>query len=100
MKSVMKHEFSIAPGPDVPRSSFNRSHGHKTTMDFDYLYPVYHDEVLPGDTFNMNATVMARLNTPLYPIMDNAFIDIHFFFIPTRLIWTNFRKFMGEQVDP
>jgi hypothetical protein len=100
MKSVMQHQFSQAPSAEIQRSRFDRSHGHKTTIDFDYLYPIYHDEVLPGDTFNLNAQLLARLNTPLYPIMDNAMIDCHFFFVPNRLIWENFRKFMGEQEDP
>ena len=85
---------------DIPRSSFNRSHGLKTTFDAGYLIPVYTDEALPGDTFTMNPTMFARLNTPIYPIMDNMFLDVHFFSVPVRQIWANFRKFMGEQVDP
>jgi len=55
---------------------------------------------MPGDTFNLNATVLARLNTPLFPIMDNMYLDTHFFFVPYRLIWDNARKFFGEQTDP
>lgn len=100
MKSVMAHSFSQAPSADIPRSSFNRSHGYKTTFDAGYLIPIFTDEALPGDTFTMNPTVFARLNTPIYPIMDNMFLDIHFFSVPVRQLWTNFRKFCGEQVDP
>jgi hypothetical protein len=100
MKSVMTHEFSQVPSADIPRSSFNRSHGHKTTFDAGNLVPVFVDEALPGDTFTLNPTLFARLNTPIYPLMDNMFLDIHFFSVPVRQIWDNFRKFSGEQVNP
>jgi len=69
-------------------------------MDAGWLVPFYWDDVLPGDTFNANLTAFARLATPLFPIMDNMFIDTHFFFVPTRLVWDNSKKFFGEQVDP
>jgi hypothetical protein len=100
MQSVMKHQFSQAPTADIPRSSFNRSSGYKTTFDAGYLIPIFVDEALPGDTFNMNPTLFARLNTPIYPLMDNMFLDVHWFSVPVRQIWDNFRKFMGEQIDP
>jgi hypothetical protein len=96
----MSHQFSQAPTADIPRSSFNRSHGYKTTFDAGYLIPVYVDEALPGDTITLNPTMFARLNTPIYPIMDNMFLDVHFFSVPVRQIWSNFRKFMGEQANP
>lgn len=100
MQSLMVHSFSKAPSADIPRSQFDRSFGHKTTFDAGKLIPVFHDEVLPGDTFNCNATIFARMNTPIYPLMDNLYMDLHFFFVPYRLIWDNFRKFCGEQIDP
>ena len=96
----MQYDMSKAPTMAAPRASFNRSHGHKTTIDFDYIYPVYYDEVYPGDTFSMNPHIFARLATPLFPIMDNMFLDIHFFWVPMRQLWVNSRKFFGEQVDP
>ena len=100
MKSVMEQSFSQAPTADIPRSSFNRSHGYKTTFDAGKLIPVFVDEALPGDTFTINPTLFARLNTPIYPIMDNMFLDIHWFSVPYRQIWENFRKFCGEQANP
>ena len=100
MKTVMDHSFSQAPSADIQRSTFDRSHGHKTTFNAGELVPVYVDEALPGDTFNMNANAFARLNTPINPIMDNMYLDIHFFAVPIRQIWDNFRKFCGEQVNP
>lgn len=100
MRSVMAHSFSQAPTADIPRSSFNRSHGHKTTFDAADLVPIFWDEVVPGDTVSLNPTLFARINTPIFPIMDNLFLDVHFFFVPYRQVWSNFRKFCGEQVDP
>jgi len=100
MKSVMKHMFSQVPQADIPRSSFNRSCGLKTTFDSGYLVPVLVDEALPGDTFNLNMTAFARMATPLHPFMDNVFLDSFFFSVPVRLIWDNFQKFNGEQTDP
>lgn len=100
MRSVMKYDMSQAPTLTAPRASFNRSHGLKTTIDFDYIYPIFWDEVYPGDTFNCRPTMFARLATPLYPVMDNAFLDYHFFYVPMRQLWTNSRKFFGEQVNP
>lgn len=100
MKSVMRHQFSQVPEASIPRSSFDRSHGFKTTFDAGYLVPVFVDEALPGDTFNLQMTTFARLATPLKPFMDNLFCDAFFFAVPLRLIWTNFPKFMGEQVNP
>ncbi|WNK14739.1 MAG: major capsid protein [Microvirus sp.] len=100
MKSVMKHNFSQVPSASIPRSSFNRSHGHKTTFDSNYLVPIFVDEALPGDTFKCNATIFARLATPIVPIMDNLFLDTFFFAVPIRLIWDNWKKFNGEQINP
>jgi len=100
MKSVMTHNFSQAPSIQAPRSQFDRSHGHKFTMDAGWLVPFYWDDVLPGDTFNCNVSAFARMATPLFPLMDNAYVDTHFFFVPMRLIWENSKKFFGEQVDP
>ena len=84
MRSNMVHSFSQAPTADIPRSSFNRSSTLKTTFDAGYLIPVYVDEALPGDTFNMNPSFFARMNTPIYPLMDNLFLDVHFFSVPDR----------------
>lgn len=100
MRSVMSHTFSQVPTADIPRSSFNRSFGHKTTFDAGYLVPVYVDEALPGDTFNCKMTAFARLATPVHPFMDNLFIDSFFFAVPIRLIWDNWEKFNGAQDNP
>ncbi|WNK12511.1 MAG: major capsid protein [Microvirus sp.] len=100
MRSVMSHSFSQVPKAEIPRSSFDRSAGYKTTFSSGELIPVFFDEALPGDTFTLNMSVFARLATPLHPFMDNVFMNTFFFFIPYRLIWDNFQKFMGEQNNP
>lgn len=100
LPTVMKHDFGTVAKAEIERSTFNRSHGHKTTFDAGYLVPVYVDEVLPGDTFNMNMAGFGRLATPIFPILDNIYLETFFFFVPNRLVWDNFQKFMGEQTDP
>ena len=100
MRSVMEHSFSEVPRVDIPRSRFDRSHGLKTTFDADYLVPILVDDVLPGDTFNVNVSMFARLATPIHPIMDNIYVETFFFFVPYRLVWDNWEKFHGAQDDP
>lgn len=100
LPSVMSHNFSQVPRADIPRSQFNRSHGYKTTFDAGYLIPVFVDEALPGDTFNLKMASFARLSTPIKPVMDNLYLDVFFFAVPIRLLWTNWEKFNGEQTNP
>lgn len=100
MRSVMQHNFSQVPSVNIPRSTFNRSHGCKTTFDAGYLVPFYCDEALPGDTFNLKTTILARLATPIVPIMDNMFLDTFYFAVPIRLVWENWQKMCGERANP
>ena len=100
--SVMSSQahFSSVPSAEIERSKFDRSHAHKTTFDAGKLIPVYIDEVMPGDTHTMHCTGFARLATPLRPIMDNLYMDTHFWFVPMRLVWSNWVNFMGERDEP
>lgn len=95
-----QHLFSQIPSTQIPRSVFDRSHGYKTTFDSGYLVPFYVDEVLPGDSFKLTATLFARLTTPIVPFMDNLYLETFFFFVPNRLVWDNWQKFNGEQKNP
>ena len=90
----------MIPSADIPRSRFDRQSTYKTAFDAGYLIPFYLDEVLPGDSFSLSVTSFARLATPLFPVMDNLHFDTFFFFVPNRLVWTNWVKFMGEQDNP
>ena len=94
--SAHQHKFSEVPHADIQRSTFDRTHGLKTTFNAGQLIPVYVDEALPGDTFSCNMTAFSRLATPIHPTMDNAFMDSHFFAVPVRLVWDDFEEFMGE----
>jgi hypothetical protein len=96
----MVHAFSEVPEANIPRSKFKQVSTHKTTYDADYLIPVYVNDVLPGDTVKLRANIFARLATPIYPIMDNLHLDTFWFFVPNRLVWSNWKKFCGEQTDP
>lgn len=98
--SVMNHTFSQVPKAQIPRSSFDRTHGYKTTFDPGFLIPFLVDEVLPGDTFNLSMTGFCRMATPIKPLMDNAYMNTFFFFVPNRLVWDNWEKFNGQQTNP
>lgn len=95
-----QEQFARVEAPNIQRSTFDRSHGYKTTLEAGHLYPVFIDEALPGDTFNLSATMFGRLATPLKPIMDNIKFDLHFFSVPNRLVWENWQRFNGEQDAP
>nr|QJB19376.1 MAG: major capsid protein [Microvirus sp.]QJB19635.1 MAG: major capsid protein [Microvirus sp.] len=99
-RSVSNHQFAMIPRADIPRSKFKIESAHKTTFDSGYLVPVYLDEVLPGDSFQLNMTAFARMATPLFPVMDNLYLDTFWFFVPNRLVWDNWQKFQGERIDP
>lgn len=96
----MQHNFSQVPSVSIQRSTFDRSHGYKTTLDAAYLVPILVDEILPGDSYKCRASLFGRLATPKTPFMDNLFLDTFYFFVPMRLLWANWQKFMGEQENP
>lgn len=92
--------FSQVPEADIQRSTFDRSSGLKTTLNAGDLIPIFLDEVVPGDTHNLKDHLFGRLATPLVPFMDNLYLDTHYFFVPTRLVWDNWEKFNGAQANP
>lgn len=100
MRRPSNHSFARVPRANIPRSSFDRSAGYKTTFNSGLLIPFFVDEGLPGDTFSVAMTGFARLSTPLKPIMDNMYINTFFFFVPNRLLWDNWERFNGEQDSP
>ncbi|HBP4330149.1 TPA: hypothetical protein L5114_001568 [Escherichia coli] len=95
-----QHNFSVIPSADIQRSVFNRSSGYKTAFDAGYLIPVFLDEALPGDTFHLKTSILARLSTPVVPFMDNLRLDIQYFSVPYRLVWDHWQNFNGEQKNP
>jgi len=95
-----QNRFAQAPSVNIQRSQFDRSFAIKDTFDFDYLVPIFVDEILPGDSCNVTLNMFARLATQKVPIMDNMMIDYFFFFVPNRLVWENWEKFNGAQENP
>ena len=100
LPSVMKSHFSTVPSTNIRRSSFDRSHGHKTTFDCDWLVPIFIDEVLPADTFSLTSTHLCRLTTLVQPLFDNMLLSIQFFYIPCRLVWSNWEDFITGSDQP
>lgn len=91
-----ERHFNQIPEMKASRTRFNRDQTILTTFDSGKLIPFYVDEVLPGDTFNVNTAAIVRMSTPKYPVMDDAFIDFYYFYCPNRILWDNFKQFMGE----
>lgn len=100
LPSARQHNFAIQPRVDIQRSAFDRRHSNSFTFDAGYLVPFFHDQdVLPGDTINLRASIFARLNTPYFPIMTNVYMMVHFWAVPNRLLWEHWVNFMGERAD-
>lgn len=93
----VQEKFTNIPSAETPRSTFDMSHPWKGTMDSNLIVPCLTMEVLPGDTFAVKSTAFMRMATPLKPIMDSITADIHYFFVPNRLVWDNWKYFMGER---
>lgn len=91
-----ERHFLQIPEMHASRTRFNRDQTILTTFDSGKLIPFFVDEVLPGDTFQVDTTAIIRMSTPKYPVMDDAFIDFYYFYTPDRILWDNFKQFMGE----
>lgn len=91
--------FAEQPGVDIKRSTFPLNHTHKTTFNTGELVPILVQEILPGDTFKVNTNYVVRMTTPIKPVMDNAYMDIYFFYVPNRLVWDHWKQFMGENTE-
>lgn len=91
-----ERHFNQIPQMKASRTRFNRDQTILTTFDAGKLIPFYVDEVLPGDTFSVDTAAIIRMTTPKYPVMDDSFIDFYYFFCPNRILWDNFKYFMGE----
>lgn len=94
-----ERHFNSVPETHVSRTRFKRDQNILTTFDSGRLIPFYVDEVLPGDTFSVDTAAIIRMTTPKYPVMDDAYIDFYYFYCPNRILWDNFKQFMGEVDD-
>mgnify|MGYP002710996678 CR=1 FL=1 len=91
-----ERHFNQVPETHVSRTRFKRDQNILTTFDSGKLIPFYVDEVLPGDTFSVDTAAIIRMTTPKYPVFDDAYIDFYYFYCPNRILWDNFKRFMGE----
>ena len=91
--------FNQVPNLEITRSRFKRDQDIKLTFDAGKLIPFYVDEVLPGDTFSVDQSAIIRMSTPIFPVMDNAYLDYYYFFVPNRIVWEHWKEFMGEVTD-
>lgn len=96
MNRNSEQHYSQVPRAEIRRTRFKRDYSLLTTMNEGDLVPIYLDEVLPADTFKVNVNALVRMSTPLYPVMDNAYMDYYFFFVPARLLWEHFENLMGQ----
>lgn len=96
MNRNSEQHYAQVPHAEIRRAKFQRDFNLLTTMNEGDLVPIYLDEVLPADTFKINLNALVRMATPLYPVMDNAYMDFYFFFIPSRLLWKHFENLMGQ----
>ena len=96
MNRNSESHFAQVPRMERPRSKFDRGHQLLTTINEGELVPIYMDEVLPGDTARVQLNGLIRMSTPIYPIMDNCYMDTYFFFVPARLLWEHFENMFGE----
>lgn len=95
MPATMKHSFAHIQRPQVPRSEFIRPTGTLTAFDIGQLVPILVDEILPGDTIDIDGNYLCRLQTLIQPVFANMYLDVHFFFCPNRLLWEHWEQFMG-----
>lgn len=99
MNRNSEYNFAQNPQVGVSRSRFQRNSDNKTTFNTGDLIPIYLDEVLPGDTHQIDVACVMRMATPIFPVMDNAYCDFYFFFVPDRLLWEHWKEFMGENKE-
>lgn len=99
MNRNQNSHFSKNPQVDIQRSRFDRSHSVKLSGNVGDLIPFYCDEVLPGDTFQIDTSKLVRLQTLVTPVMDNIYLDTYYFFVPCRLVWEHWRELMGENTS-
>jgi hypothetical protein len=99
MKRNNEAHFNQVPNLEITRSRFKRDQDIKLTFDAGKLIPFYVDEVLPGDTFSVDQSAIIRMTTPIFPVMDNAYLDYYYFFVPNRILWEHWKEFMGEVTD-
>lgn len=88
--------FSKVPDVAIERSRFSKPYDHKTSFDAGQLVPFYIEDCLPASTYQISTAMAVRMSTPIFPVMDNCYLDFYYFFVPYRILWEHWIDFMGE----
>lgn len=100
MNRNVESHFALNPTRiDMSRSTFDRSSSILTSFNVGDIVPFFLEEVLPGDTFNVESSKVVRMQTLLTPMMDNIYLDTYYFFVPNRLVWSHWKEFNGENTQ-
>ena len=91
-----ERHFNNIPQMKTSRSRFKMKQDIKLTLNAGELIPFYVAETLPGDTFSVDTKGICRMSTPIYPVMDNCYLDIYYFHVPMRIVWEHTKEFFGE----
>lgn len=97
---VSQQDQTLIPKARVPRSVYRNQWVRKAAYETGYLYPILVQEMLPGDHVKYDMDIYLRMSTLIQPIMDQLRVDTHVFFTPNRLVWANWKKLMGEKLNP
>lgn len=99
--SQANEHFARIPNINKPRNAFGIAERHLTTIQFDKLYPIFHKFIMPGDTISITHALIARLTTQISVLHDDLYFDMHAWYVPLRLVQTNFnRLYWGTQDTP
>ena len=100
MNRNVESRFALSPNLErMSRSKFVRDPSHKTTFNAGSVIPYFLEEVLPGDTHQIDTSFLVRTQPLVNPVMDNMYLDTYYFFVPNRLVWTHWKQFMGENTE-
>lgn len=98
-KTLLNYNFAENVRKPLPRTTIKMPYTHDTTIDFDYLYPLHRQELLPGDEIQCSTHIYCRLATPKRPLMHNLFLHTYYFAMPVRQVWEHLRQWFGERTD-
>lgn len=95
----MKNIFSQIENTQPSFNIFDLSHDKKMSLDMGNLVPILCMDVIPGDSISLNTSQMLRFAPMVAPVMHKINIFTHFFFVPNRLVWSNWEDFITGGED-
>lgn len=89
--------YGVIDTIESPRSSWERNFNHKTSFNAGYLIPFYINmDIIPGTTIKNSTSIVCRMSTPMFPTMDNLYLDLYYFKCSKFWYWEHWRAMMGE----